>query len=112
MYEAMLVSGRTAWRTGQRVRVNRTRGGGWGIAPYDEEGAALGVDPRDYDVDHYARVLRVNFATRLARAFKPKDFATLFGEADQLSLFAPPLDGLRPVLESLGRGSARDEAGE
>jgi DNA polymerase I len=104
MYEALLASGRTEWRTGQRVRVYRTRGGGWGLVHSDEDGEALSADPRDYDVDHYARVLRVSFATRLARAFTPKDFATLFGEADQLSLFARPLEGIQPVLERWGRG--------
>ena len=31
------------------------------------------TDPRDYDVEHYVRVLRENFAARLARAFTPED---------------------------------------
>ena len=61
-------------------------------------GADRGADPRDYDVDHYVRVLRDTFATRLARAFTPEDFAAVFADPDQLSLFAPPIAAMRPVL--------------
>jgi hypothetical protein len=57
--------------------------------------------PRDYDVDHYARVLRDTYAARLARAFTPGDFAAVFAEPDQLSLFAPPTSAMRPVLHRL-----------
>lgn len=96
-YEAMLASGRTAWRVGERVRVYRTRGGGGAVV--DE-----GEDRRDYDVEHYARVLRDTFAARLARAFTPADFAAVFADADQLSLFDPLLAGVRPVLVPVGRG--------
>lgn len=97
-YEALLASGRTAWRVGEKVRVYRTQGGGAAVVPATEDGAA---DPRDYDVDHYARVLRDNFATRLARAFTPDDFAAVFASPDQLSLFAPPTSSMRPVLNRL-----------
>src|SRR5690606_1395149 len=99
VYEALLASDRTEWRRGERVRVYRMQGGGWGIAPSDEDDAGSNPDLRGYDVAHYERVLRMNFATRLARAFKPADFATLFGEADQLSFFDGAIDGIRPVLE-------------
>jgi DNA polymerase, archaea type len=113
MYEAMLASGRTAWRVGERVRVYRTRGGGWALAPGDHDGDGSGTDPRDYDVQHYARVLRVNFATRLARAFRPTDFAALFGEADQLSLFEGSLEEIRPVLDAgAGGGPPPNSFGE
>lgn len=97
-YEALLSSGRTAWRVGDKVRVYRTQSGGAAVVPATEDGEA---DPRDYDVDHYARVLRDNFATRLARAFSPDDFAAVFASPDQLSLFAPSTSAMRPVLRVL-----------
>jgi DNA polymerase I len=103
-YEALLASGRTAWRVGEKVRVYRTQGGGGAVAPSRDDvplGAEF-VDPRDYDADHYARVLRDNFASRLARALTPGDFAAVFADPDQLSLFAPPMDSLRPVLLPTG----------
>jgi DNA polymerase elongation subunit (family B) len=84
-YEALLASGRRTWRVGERVHVYRTQGGGAALAPSRGEGNAR----RDYDVEHYARVLRTNFASRLVRALSPGDFETLFAAPDQLSLFAP-----------------------
>lgn len=100
-YEALLASGRTAWRVGERVHVYRTRAGSGAVvsSPADEDGRPA-ADPRDYDVDHYARVLRDTFAARLARAFTPDDFAAVFASPDQLSLFAPPTDAIRPVLHT------------
>jgi DNA polymerase I len=101
-YEALLASGRTHWRVGERVRVYRTRSGGGAVVPSaDEDAAGRAADPRDYDVDHYARVLRDTYAARLARAFTPADFAAVFAEPDQLSLFAPPTSAMRPVLHRL-----------
>ncbi|MEW5930976.1 MAG: DNA polymerase domain-containing protein, partial [Gemmatimonadota bacterium] len=98
-YEAVLASGRTAWRAGERVRVYRTQGGGAGVVPAADDAVPGAADPRDYDVEHYARVLRDNFAVRLGRALTPADFAALFADPDQLSLFAPPPAAMRPVLE-------------
>jgi DNA polymerase elongation subunit (family B) len=100
-YEALLASGRTAWRVGERVRVYRTQGGGASVVPSADEDAASSADPRDYDVAHYARVLRTTFAARLARALTPADFAAVFADADQLSLFAPSTAAMRPVLQTL-----------
>ncbi|HKW09234.1 MAG TPA: 3'-5' exonuclease [Gemmatimonadaceae bacterium] len=98
-YEAMLASGRTAWEVGDKVRVYRTRRGAGAVAPeVDDEGATEIADPRDYDVIHYERVLRENFATRLARAFTPADYAVVFADPDQPSLFAPPIETIAPVL--------------
>ena len=95
-YEAMLASGRERWRVGDKVRVYRTQAGGAAVVPAsDGEGAA---DPRDYDVEHYARVLRDTYAARLARALAPSDFAAVFADPDQLSLFAPSTAAMRPVL--------------
>jgi DNA polymerase elongation subunit (family B) len=98
VYEALLAGGRTSWRAGERVRVYRTQGGGAAVVADAADGAAPD-DPRDYDVEHYEHVLRDNFAARLARALAPADFAAVFADPDQLSLFAPPTDAMRPVLE-------------
>ncbi|HEX8904508.1 MAG TPA: DNA polymerase domain-containing protein, partial [Longimicrobiaceae bacterium] len=98
-YEALLASGRTSWRVGERVRVYRTRGGGRACpASPDDDFYGNGADPRDYDVDHYSRVLRDTFAVRLARALTPDDFAALFADPDQLSLFEPSTASMHPIL--------------
>ena len=89
----MLSAGRTTWSVGERVRVYRAISGGAGLI--DE---AAENDPRDYDVEHYVRLLRDTFASRLARAFTPDDFATLFDDPDQLTLFAKPIGSIRPIL--------------
>jgi DNA polymerase, archaea type len=96
-YEALLASGRTTWRIGERVRVYRTAAGTGAVIAVAREEAE---DPRDYDVDHYARVLRDTYATRLARAFAPTDFPTVFADPEQLSLFSPSAASIRPVLET------------
>lgn len=93
-YEGMLAAGRTDWKTGERVRIYRAANGEHRVAPGD--GA---VDPRDYDAAHYARVLRENFATRLARALSTEDWETVFADPVQLSLFGAPLDRIRPILQ-------------
>ena len=65
----------------------------------DEEGAhPARADRRDYDVDHYVRVLRDTFAARLARAFTPGDFDAVFADPDQPSLFPESLATTRTVL--------------
>lgn len=99
-YEAMLASGRSSWSVGERVRVYRTKTGAPSVVSTDDD--PLGrADSRDYDVDHYVRVLRDNFAVRLARAFASEDFAALFADPDQPSLFEPELETIRPVLVPL-----------
>lgn len=100
-YEALLASGRASWRVGERVRVYRTQGGGGAVVSSSEDasGGTEHADRRDYDVEHYARVLRESFAVRLARALAPEDFAAVFADADQLSLFAPSTAEMRTVLE-------------
>jgi DNA polymerase elongation subunit (family B) len=98
-YEAMLAGGRTTWQVGDKIRVYRARRGARAVAPeVDDEGAADIADPRDYDIVHYERVLRENFAMRLARAFTPADYAVVFADPDQPSLFAPPVETIVPVL--------------
>jgi len=95
-YEALLASGRTTWRVGERVDVYRTPGGGAAVLLSDQAAGA------DYDAEHYARVLRTHFAARLARALTPEDFSTLFAGPDQLSLVAPSAAEMRPVLSVTG----------
>jgi DNA polymerase elongation subunit (family B) len=102
-YEAMIASGRTSWSPGDRVRVYRTPGGaGRVIEEFDEDDrTAGGVDSRDYDVEHYARLLGETFASRLERAFAPQDYAAVFGDPDRPSLFEPLVSTVRPVLTRL-----------
>jgi len=99
-YEAMLARGRTSWSIGDRVRVYRTKGGSGGVVEEaaDEAAGIETADRRDYDVDHYARLLRDTFAARLVRAFTPDDYAAIFADPDQLSLFTPPVATIRTIL--------------
>lgn len=99
-YEALLASGRTSWSIGDRVRIYRTKGGGASIVDTDDEDiAGSAADPRDYDVEHYVRLLRETYAARLARAFTADECATLFEDPTQPSLFVSVIDGIRPRLE-------------
>ncbi len=102
-YEAMLAAGRTTWSIGDRVRIYRTRSGSGGVIQ-DSDDAAIVVESEgqpDYDVDHYTRLLRDTFAARLITAFTPEDYEAVFADPVQLSLFSPPLDGIRTVLTRL-----------
>ena len=107
-YEAMLAAGRTRWRAGERVRVYRQAGGGGALVEEPEDGSVrdAGVaspgDPTDYDVEYYARLLRESFAARLARAFTPEDFETVFSDPMQPSLFAERIGEVRPILQTIG----------
>jgi DNA polymerase elongation subunit (family B) len=102
-YEAMLASGRASWSIGDRVRVYRTMTGAGGVVPEsdDVEVVTSNGDRRDYDVDYYVRVLRETFASRLARAFTPQDYAAVFADPEQPSLFASPLTETRAILSTL-----------
>ena len=99
-YEALLGSGRTVWNAGDRIRVYRGKSGAGRVIEEPEDGTAAKVDTdrRDYDGDHYARLLRETFAARLACAFTPEDFETMFADPDQMSLFARPVAAMRTVL--------------
>ena len=103
-YEALLTAGRTTWTVGERVRVYRTAAGGAGLVSEGEDGARTDAtrDPRDYDVEHYVRVLRDNFAERLSRALRPEHFAAVVTDPEQPSLFDAELDSAAPVLTRLG----------
>ena len=93
-YEAMLMSGITSWRVGERVRVYRTRAGEGRVVDPDETDA----DPRDYDIEYYVRLLRDTFASRLARALTPSDFDAVFADPDQFSLLPPDFSRMKPIL--------------
>ncbi|HSU98262.1 MAG TPA: hypothetical protein VLI40_13590, partial [Gemmatimonadaceae bacterium] len=67
-----------------------------GLASSHEDDSA--DDARDYSVDYYVRLLRTTYAQRLARAFTPLDFTTVFADADQFSIFEPPIESVRTVL--------------
>lgn len=97
-YEAMLASGRADWRVGERVRVYRTRVGSGRVVDETGDDAAAANHPRDYDVEWYVRQLRDTFAARMVRAFTVADYAAVFPHPDQLSLFTPPIEGVRPIL--------------
>ena len=113
-YEALLASGRTRWEQGEQVRVYRAAGGKPALLPSmdaTDEGAAAS-DPRDYDAPYYIRLLRETFAARLARAFTPEDFAILFDNPLQPSLFASPIERVRPALTALMSAPEEEEADE
>ncbi|HET7459470.1 MAG TPA: DNA polymerase domain-containing protein, partial [Gemmatimonadaceae bacterium] len=99
-YEALLASGRTAWRVGDRVRVYRKQNGEGGVVASSDDETPMHSDRRDYDADYYVRLLRSTYAERLARAFTPHDFGVVFADADQFALWAPPLEAIRPILTS------------
>jgi len=105
-YEAMLAAGRETWSVGDRIRVYRTRGGSAGVIEESEEEDATPDDRRDYDVHHYEHVLRDTFAARLARAFTHEDYCALFGDPDQMSMFAPPIDSIKAMLTQIPEESA------
>ena len=94
-YEAMLAAGHAHWRAGERIRVYRKQNGEAGLVDPNDD-AALAA--RDYDVEYYVRLLRDSFASRLARAFLPDDFTSVFMDPDQFSLFSRPADSIRPIL--------------
>jgi DNA polymerase elongation subunit (family B) len=95
-YEALLAH-RQSWRPGERVRVYRGRDGQPRLLTH----AVADADPRDYDVDHYVRVLRDSYASRLMRAFAPDEWEALFEDPDQLAMFALPIASIRPRLTVL-----------
>jgi DNA polymerase, archaea type len=100
-YEAMLACARTTWTAGERIRVYRGRNGSGAMIDEVEDEVIETVDRRDYDYDHYERVLRETFAVRLARAFTPVDYEAVFEDPEQLSLFARSIGEIRTILTQL-----------
>jgi DNA polymerase elongation subunit (family B) len=102
-YEALLASGRTNWVVGERIRVYKTLSGYGNVVADAEDGSRLtgAVDPRDYDVEHYVRVLRENFAERLSRGLRPEHFAAIIADPEQPSLFDAQLESAATLLTPL-----------
>jgi DNA polymerase, archaea type len=122
-YEALLAAGRTKWVPGERVRFYRAVGGASAWIPdesedisFDDveeaEGRAGGhklnepllpnhagdkKDRRDYDVEHYLRVLVTSYASRLRKAYAAEDFEQLFRNDEQLGLFDRPIEHIQPI---------------
>lgn len=104
-YEALLAAGRTTWAPGEQVRYYRAFDGTYVWLP-DESGdhaagtplsaGEVGLDPPDYDVEHYLDVLVASYAARLRKAFEPHDFEQLFRLDGQLGLFDRPIEQIQP----------------
>jgi DNA polymerase elongation subunit (family B) len=111
-YEALLAAGRKQWRAGERVRFYRAPQGVpvWlpdeadDASPISEEEEADEVeaseeslftapstiplnDRKDYDSEHYLRILRDSYAERLRVIFEAEDFSQLFRLDGQVGLF-------------------------
>ncbi len=118
-YEALLNAGRVRWFPGERVRFYRSQAKKYVWLPEETEEAAIGnewsegdedediestssslreevANRRDYDVDHYLRVLVTSYAARLRKAFTPDDFTQLFRMEEQPGLFDTPIENIQP----------------
>lgn len=107
-YEAMLANGREHWVVGERAHVYRRTQGRAGLwqgddTAVDADAALAGSrsDPRDYDVEHYARQLQTSFASRLARGLAPEDLEAIVEDPDRPALFQRQLEDSRPILSVL-----------
>jgi DNA polymerase, archaea type len=112
-YEALLLHGHGHWTVGERVYVYRRtlgRAGLWQEELDDEtedaDPSASARDARDYDVEHYVRLLRNTFASRLARGLCAEDFEAIVADPDRPSLFERSLAGAQPVLSVLSEPAA------
>jgi DNA polymerase elongation subunit (family B) len=122
-YEALLGAGRSQWTVGERVRFYRSQNGSPVWLPDESEEVTLTEaektqandaassphkqplsDPggdrnslRDYDVEHYLRVLVSSYASRLRKAYAPQDFEQLLRLDEQLGLFDQPVEHMQPI---------------
>jgi DNA polymerase elongation subunit (family B) len=106
-YEALLAAGRTVWGVGERVRVYRAQHGTMVWLPDDHQLDSTGEnvasrrmhsdEQRDYDVEHYIRVLQTSYARRLQKAFTSDAFAQVFRVDGQAGLWDLPLDQIEPI---------------
>jgi len=119
-YEALLAAGRKQWRAGERVRFYRSQQGVpvWlpdeadDASPISDEEEADEVeaseqmllsapstapltDRRDYDSEHYLRILRDSYAERLRVVFEAEDFSQLFRLDGQQGLFDRPIEHMQ-----------------
>ena len=111
-------AGRKQWLAGERVRFYRSQKGVpvWlpdeadDASPISEEeeetdeveaieellfsipSTAPLTDQRDYDSEHYVRVLRDSYAERLRVVFEAEDFSQLFRVDGQQGLFDRPIE--------------------
>jgi len=87
---------------------------GCGLLEESDDGAASAsqAGDRDYDVAHYARLLRRTFASRLACAFAPADYEAVLADPGQMSLFMPAIATIRTILRenSEAQAGASDSA--
>lgn len=96
-YEALLSAGKTSWSPGERVRYYRARSGAHVLLPDGGEDGRGGEEAkRDYDVEHYLRVLVASYASRLRKAFEPEDFEQIFRLEEQYGLFDRPIGAIEP----------------
>jgi DNA polymerase elongation subunit (family B) len=120
-YEALLNAGRTRWFPGERVRFYRSQNKQYVWLPEETEEAVIGnewgeedengeetqdhnasfqrtevANRRDYDVEHYLRVLVTSYAARLRKAFTTEDFDQLFRVDAQQGLFDLPVEDIQP----------------
>jgi hypothetical protein len=121
-YEALLAAGRTRWFPGERVRFYRSQNKSYVWLP--DEGEEVSADSdweqeeeiddniqekqipslhhktpsdrRDYDIEHYLRVLVTSYAARLRKAFAAEDFEQLFRVDGQSGLFDSPIEDIHP----------------
>lgn len=122
-YEALLAASRTKWVPGERVRFYRALGGASVWIPDESEDISLDEagkaearadehrpnelllpshaddvkNRRDYDVEHYLRVLVTSYASRLRKAYAAEDFEQLFRVDAQLGLFDRPIERIQPI---------------
>lgn len=99
-YEALLGAGRRRWAPGELVRHYRARGGQSVWLPDEEDGVGAVAgreEARDYDVEHYLRVLVESYASRLRKAFRVEDFGRIFEQERQGGLFDGPLGEVAPI---------------
>jgi len=98
-YEALLAAGRERWAPGERVRYYRAKSGVYVLLPDedDDDGSPAEEARRDYDVEHYLRVLVGTYASRLRKAFAPDDFERIFQLDTQVGLFDRPVSEIEPL---------------
>jgi DNA polymerase, archaea type len=122
-YEALLAAGRAKWTPGERVRFYRSLSGLSVWVPDESEEIIIGDDQeaeakehgrkpheallplhpgdvksrRDYDLEHYLRVLVTSYASRLRKAYATEDFEQLFRPDEQLGLFDRPVEQIQPI---------------
>jgi DNA polymerase I len=122
-YEALLAAGRTKWTPGERVRFYRSLSGLSIWVPDESEEITFGdvqeagakedghkaneallplnsgdaKSRRNYDVEHYLRVLVTSYASRLRKAYGVEDFEQLFRVDEQLGLFDRPIELIQPL---------------